>query len=471
MATIASPSDTPASSPRSPKRRRIAEPTYDQNLPPHTYDSPRDFGLQSDLEQASSPQHNDYLETNAVGLLPRDNGYLDRSGEDSQDERNGHRNHDGTFYRYGSRQGSSEPPSRVERDEYDPEMEESNVTPIQRPALDPTSSTKPEHLNYRPIWTLRGHKKGVSAIKYSPDGHWIASCSADASIRIWDAHTGQHTETFEGHLTGISAISWSPDSKMIASASDDKSIRLWDITTGRAHPVPFLGHSNYVYSLSFSPKGNMIASGSYDEAVFLWDVRSAHVLRSLPAHSDPVGGIDFIHDGTLVASCASDGLIRIWDPYTGQCLRTLVHEDNAPVTNVKFSPNGKYVLAWTLDSCVRLWNYVEGRCVKTYQGHKNVKYSIGGAFGRYGVCRDEAFAASGSEDGSIFLWDVSSKKILQKLEGHRDVVLGVDTHPTERSLVTGGLDRTVRIWKEEESGEQPHLNGVDIQQDHIHVDE
>ena len=137
---------------------------------------------------------------------------------------------------------------------------------------------------------------------------------------------------------------------------------------------------------------------------------------------------------------------RIWDTATGQCLRTLVHEDNAPVTSVRFSPNGKYVLAWTLDSCVRLWDYLKGRCVKTYQGHKNEKYSISGAFGVYGGST-QAFAASGSEDGSIAIWDVVSKDLLQRLEGHERVVLGLDTLSGKGLLVSCGLDRTVRVWE------------------------
>ncbi|KAK4947138.1 WD domain protein [Elasticomyces elasticus] len=341
---------------------------------------------------------------------------------------------------------------------YDEEM----PSELQSPVEDDTPAKRqrlerPRRLNYVPHLTLRGHKRGVAAVKFSPDGRWIASCSADATIKIWDATSGTLSRTLEGHLAGISTIAWSPDSKVLASGSDDKIIRLWDISTGKPLPNPLIGHHNYVYSLAFSPKGNMIVSGSYDEAVFLWDVRTARPMRSLPAHSDPVSGVDFVRDGTLIASCSSDGLIRIWDTSTTQCLKTLVHEDNAAVTSVRFSPNGKYVLACTLDSCLRLWNYVDGRCVKTYQGHKNEKYSINAAFGAYtaevGVAEIDgeeqerwAFVVGGSEDGKAVLWDVSSKEVLQELEAHEGVVLGVDVAP-DNTVATCGLDKTIRIWK------------------------
>ncbi|KKK17382.1 hypothetical protein P175DRAFT_0458199 [Aspergillus ochraceoroseus IBT 24754] len=336
----------------------------------------------------------------------------------------------------------------------DAEIEYSDRSPTPVP---PPPPPKPDSVNYRQKFLLKGHLRGVSAVKFSPDGSMIASGGADGAVKVWDASTGKLIHTFEGHLAGISTIAWSPDGATIASGSDDKTIRLWNVLTGKAHPIPFVGHHNYVYAIAFSPKGNMLVSGSYDEAVFLWDVRSASVMRSLPAHSDPVGGIDVVWDGTLIASCATDGLIRIWDTATGQCLRTLVHEDNPPVTAVKFSPNGKFVLAWTLDDCVRLWDYVEGRCLKTYQGHANRKYSLLGGFGVYGqtgtprTTAGYAFVVSGSEDGAVLCWDVISKKVLQRIEGHVGVVLGVDTCATSegRWLVSCGLDGTVRVWEEQ----------------------
>jgi COMPASS component SWD3 len=242
-------------------------------------------------------------------------------------------------------------------------------------------------------------------------------------------------------------------------------------------PSPLTAHSNYASTLAFSPKGNMLVSGSYDEAVMLWDVRSGRCMRTLPAHSDPVRGVDFVADGTMVVSCSTDGLIRIWDAFTGQCLRTLVDEDRKGVTSVMFTPNGKFILAWTLDNCMRLWNYADGRCVKTYQGHVNKDFSLAGTVGSYfwsnnaasvgDQQEDEeeaAFVASGSEDGDVVLWDVTTKEILWRAsssssfpsprhQSHRDVVLSVHaSRPTPEApalLVSVGKDRDLRLWIED----------------------
>ena len=141
----------------------------------------------------------------------------------------------------------------------------------------------------------------------------------------------------------------------------------------------------------------------------------------------------------------------------------MIHEDHAPVTSVRFSPNGKYVLAWTLDSAVRLWSYVDGRCVKTYQGHTNTKFSIGGAFGiyfKYGGSAastepPSALVVSGSEDGSLWIWDVGTKNVLQKVDkAHSGVVFGTDAYSTSRLIVSGGEDGVVKIWQADESSDE-----------------
>ncbi|KAK8049749.1 hypothetical protein PG994_011479 [Apiospora phragmitis] len=325
-------------------------------------------------------------------------------------------------------------------------------TPFRTPAADagvdvasePPQPRQPTKPNFKPRLILGGHRKPISQVRISPDGRWIASASADGTIKIWEASTGRHIETLVGHMAGVSAVAWSPDSKTLASGSDDKAIRFWDRVTGQpARSRPLLGHHNYVYCLAFSPKGNILASGSYDEAVFLWDVRAGRLMRSLPAHSDPVSGIDFSRDGTLVVSCSTDGLTRIWDTSTGQCLRTMVHEDNPPVTSVCFAPNGRYLLAFSMDSCIRLWDYVSGQVKKTYQGHTNAGFSIGGCFS---VVDGKAYVTAASEDGDIVLWDIKTKEIVQRIEkAHDGVCFWVDLHGD--TMVSCGQDGKIKVFR------------------------
>lgn len=438
---------------RSAKRRRLSD--SDNSNP--RYSSPDELGANDDHH---TPRRNNRLSSNGINTRRHQ-----ATTEPSHDRSPSPDELDHTFYADDDvRSQHSEDRTRSREDfrsrsrtpssTRSPEDEEPRET-TETPELVPP---KVKEVRYKLKYELEGHDGGISQVKFSPDGQWIASASADSTIKIWEAATGKLVYTLAGHLAGISTVAWSPDSQTIASGSDDKTIRLWDLATGEPYPKPWKGHHNYVYSIAFSPKGNMLVSGSYDEAVFLWDVRAGRQMRSLPAHSDPVGGVDFIRDGTLVVSCAGDGLIRIWDTASGQCLRTIVHEDNAGVVSVKFSPNGKYVLAWTLDGSIRLWDYVTGHCKKTYQGHVNNKYSIGGAFGVYGT---EAFVVSGSEDGRIVFWDVKSKKILQELEAHDGVVMWVDTHPTRDRIVSCGLDNKVKLWINEDEDDEDVTDDMD----------
>jgi hypothetical protein len=78
------------------------------------------------------------------------------------------------------------------------------------------------------LYTLKGHEGPVNSVSFSPDGTRIVSGSNDATIKLWDAATGEELRTLKVHENSVNSVSFSPDGMRIASGSHDSTIKLWD---------------------------------------------------------------------------------------------------------------------------------------------------------------------------------------------------------------------------------------------------
>ncbi|TFK18305.1 hypothetical protein FA15DRAFT_675382 [Coprinopsis marcescibilis] len=153
----------------------------------------------------------------------------------------------------------------------------------------------------------------VLAVGFSSDGTRIVSGSADDSVRVWDASTGEMLKKLGGHTSSVSSVGFSRDGTRIVSGSHDKSVRVWDASTGEMLKE-LEGHTNWVWSVGFSRDGTRIVSGSGDKSVRVWDASTGEMLKELEGHTNSVSSVGFSSDRTRIISGSYDRSVRVWTP-------------------------------------------------------------------------------------------------------------------------------------------------------------
>src|SRR2546423_3421893 len=149
------------------------------------------------------------------------------------------------------------------------------------------------------VQTLEGHSSLVHSVAFSHDSARLASASADKTVKIWDASSGECLQTLEGHSDSVISVAFSHDSARLASASHDKTVKIWDASSGECLQT-LEGHSDWVNSVAFSHDSARLASASQDETVKIWDASSGEGLRTLEVHSDVLYNISFDPTGSYL---------------------------------------------------------------------------------------------------------------------------------------------------------------------------
>ncbi|MBD2081161.1 AAA-like domain-containing protein [Leptolyngbya sp. FACHB-17] len=325
----------------------------------------------------------------------------------------------------------------------------------------------------RLIKTLSGHEDSVRSVAFSPDGSEIASASLDDTIGLW-SRSGSLIRRIEAQSDGVNCVVWNPHQQTFASVGFDKTLKLWQRNGTLVRTLP--GHENGIWAAAYHPSGQTIVTGSADRTARIWQLNNGLMTR-LEGHRSDVHQVAFSPDGEWLVSASKDRSVKLWSQ-SGNFIRDL-RSDGGWKLDTKFRPTGEEIIATGLDGIVERWE-LDGTAIKptpnpSIGAIQSLDYHPLGTFLviagqdkrlriwnlRRGVVKswvahgapiqkvafspDGRSIASSSLDGSVKLWQADTGKFLTSFVGHDGEVRAIAF--SSSILATGGLDRTIKLWK------------------------
>lgn len=247
---------------------------------------------------------------------------------------------------------------------------------------------------------------GISALAFSPDSRWLAAaCGAMTNeVLVWDWAAGTPAVRLAGHVGWVVALAFSPDGHTLASASADQTVRLWD-PARQVESRRLLGNTDEVWALAWTADGKSLVSGARDGSVRYWDVatKPADPYEVLP-EAVHLWSPAFLPDSrSFLTTARADGAVARCDTATlqeGERLALL----GSNHTSLGLSPDGRWLALGDAVGHVQMWDFPVRRVVT------NLVFAGGNVFALW-FCEHGSLLVGGAfkSDGGIAgkLWRVA----------------------------------------------------------------
>jgi len=257
-----------------------------------------------------------------------------------------------------------------------------------------------------------------------------------------------------GEGEDLRTVAFTPDNAVLATAggnAEDFLIRIWDVATGGSL-LTLDGHTGIIWALAFSPDGQMLVSVSSDKTAKIWDWRSETLLQSLTFPGEVVNVV-FSPDGQTLAVGGVDESqnqlsdAAIWTFEVNSWKPLLKYHEYLNALAMAYSPDGRWLIGGGTSRNVQVWRTSDGTSVYTLN-HAHQVSDIA-------ISPDSSTAATATcitsvdtdcTEGGIWLWDLSTGRLLNKLRGFPSMVENVAFSADGSSLIAASRNGTLRIY-------------------------
>ncbi len=219
------------------------------------------------------------------------------------------------------------------------------------------------------------HHAPITALHYSRDGLYLASASADSTVKVWKIDAFGR---FALHQTFalpkvVLDIDWAFDRAAIAVAVGDKNVYILEVTKEkRILPTTSVKsvskHFHAVRCVAFSPDSVLLLSGGDDYLINMYNAKG-NFLKKLYRSNNPITDIAFSYDAqNIVFSTETLGLVECVAVSNGKLLSKYIDFDNT-VQSLAFSPlsaKGNYEIAAAggFHHELRVFSAINGKTLK-----------------------------------------------------------------------------------------------------------